>query len=108
MAGLLRDRLVMVGASITSTGDLVQSPVHGLIPGVYLHAMALDNLIYKGMDYDREPANFSLQLALLVHHLHRVGQELLDDVGFGQHARLKTKGSSDRILRIVESPHLQL
>jgi hypothetical protein len=58
VAGLLRDRLVMVGASITSTGDLVQSPVHGLIPGVYLHAMALDNLIYKGMDYDREPANF--------------------------------------------------
>ncbi|MDU1661953.1 MAG: ATP-binding protein, partial [Stenotrophomonas maltophilia] len=58
VAGLLRDRLVMVGASITSTGDLVQSPVHGLIPGVYLHAMALDNLINKGMDYDREPANF--------------------------------------------------
>lgn len=57
LADLLRDRLVMVGASITSTGDLVQSPVHGQIPGVYLHAMALDNLISKGMDYDHEPAN---------------------------------------------------
>jgi CHASE2 domain-containing sensor protein len=54
---LLRDRLVMVGASITSTGDLVQSPVHGQIPGVYLHAMALDNLITEGMDYDHEPGN---------------------------------------------------
>lgn len=57
LAELLRDRLVMVGANITSTGDLVQSPVHGQVPGIYLHAMALDNLITDGMDYDREPAN---------------------------------------------------
>lgn len=54
---LLRDRLVLVGANITSTGDLVHSPVHGKIPGVYLHAMALDNLVTLGMDYDREPAS---------------------------------------------------
>jgi CHASE2 domain-containing sensor protein len=57
VAELLRDRLVMVGASITSTGDLVESPVHGQIPGVYLHAMALDNLITRGMNYDHEPGN---------------------------------------------------
>lgn len=55
---LLRDRLVLVGARIASTGDLVESPVHGLLPGVYLHAMALDNLINAGMDYEHEPANF--------------------------------------------------
>ncbi len=55
---MLRDRLVLVGANITSTGDLVESPVHGQLPGVYLHAMALDNLINAGMDYDHEPANF--------------------------------------------------
>ncbi|MFC6339224.1 CHASE2 domain-containing protein [Pseudomonas sp. CCM 7891] len=60
IAQLLGDRLVMVGAKITSTGDLVQSPVHGLIPGVYLHAMALDNLMTKGMDYDREPGSLPL------------------------------------------------
>ena len=58
VAELLRDRLVLVGANITSTGDLVESPVHGQLPGVYLHAMALDNLINAGMDYDHEPANF--------------------------------------------------
>lgn len=52
---LLRDRQVLVGANITSTGDQVQSPVHGKIPGIYLHAMALDNLITLGMNYDREP-----------------------------------------------------
>ncbi|TYK58460.1 CHASE2 domain-containing protein [Pseudomonas synxantha] len=58
IAELLRDRLVLVGANIASTGDLVESPVHGQLPGVYLHAMALDNLINSGMDYDHEPANF--------------------------------------------------
>lgn len=57
LAELLRDRLVLVGANITSTGDLVQSPVHGKVPGIYLHAMALDNLVTKGMDYEREPAD---------------------------------------------------
>jgi CHASE2 domain-containing sensor protein len=57
LAELLNNRLVLVGANITSTGDLVQSPVHGKIPGIYLHAMALDNLINQGMHYSREPDN---------------------------------------------------
>lgn len=62
LSELLRDRLVLVGAHITSTGDLVQSPVHGKIPGVYLHAMALDNLITKGMHYDREPESLGFEI----------------------------------------------
>ncbi len=36
---------VFIGASISGSGDLVTSPVHGQLPGVYLHAMALDNLL---------------------------------------------------------------
>ena len=52
---LLEDRLVMVGASIGSAEDLVSSPVHGKLPGVYAHAMALDNLIEYGQDYITEP-----------------------------------------------------
>ncbi|MGF6693966.1 CHASE2 domain-containing sensor protein [Metapseudomonas resinovorans] len=54
---LLTDKLILVGAHITSASDLVQSPLHGKIPGIYLHAMALDNLITQGMDYDRDPSN---------------------------------------------------
>ena len=53
---MLSDKLVLVGAQITSAGDLIQTPVHGLLPGVYLHAMALDNLISYGMEYQHEPA----------------------------------------------------
>lgn len=54
---LLTNKLILVGAHITSAGDLVQSPLHGKIPGIYLHAMALDNLITLGMDYDHDPSN---------------------------------------------------
>jgi len=53
---MLSDKLVLVGAQITSAGDLIQTPVHGMLPGVYLHAMALDNLISYGMHYQHEPA----------------------------------------------------
>ncbi len=37
-------KTIMVGALIQGARDEVYSPVHGLIAGVYLHAMAFDNL----------------------------------------------------------------
>ncbi|WP_313024745.1 CHASE2 domain-containing protein [Pseudomonas lopnurensis] len=52
---LLADRLVLVGAAIASAEDLTLSPVHGQLPGVYAHAMALDNLIQYGLDYFSAP-----------------------------------------------------
>lgn len=36
---------VFIGAAIDGAGDTVVSPVHGKLPGVFLHAMALDNLL---------------------------------------------------------------
>ena len=47
---LFEGRVVMIGADIKGAPDLVQSPVHGQIPGVFLHAMALDNLLERGLD----------------------------------------------------------
>ncbi len=55
---LLSDKLVLVGAQITSAGDLTQTPVHGLLPGVYLHAMALDNLVTYHDAYQRDPDSY--------------------------------------------------
>ncbi|AFN77070.1 CHASE2 domain-containing protein [Stutzerimonas nitrititolerans] len=52
---LLADRLVLVGADIASAKDRTLSPVHGQLPGVYAHAMALDNLLQYGMDYFSTP-----------------------------------------------------
>jgi CHASE2 domain-containing sensor protein len=56
---MLSDKLVLVGAQITSAGDLTQTPVHGLLAGVYLHAMALDNLVTYHDAYQRDPQSYS-------------------------------------------------
>lgn len=50
---LIHDRIVMYGVDLQSVGDYSFSPLHGAIPGVFVHAMALDNLLaFKG-DYPR-------------------------------------------------------
>lgn len=47
----IQQKHVLIGASVAGISDTVQSPIHGDIPGVYLHAMALDNLLHFGADY---------------------------------------------------------
>ncbi len=55
---LLAGRLVMVGGQFHASNDWVESPVHGQVPGVQYHAMALDNLIEDGADYRRNANMF--------------------------------------------------
>lgn len=50
---LLRNRAVLVGASVSGIPDWQPSGVHGLVPGVVWHAMALDNLLVRGDGYLR-------------------------------------------------------
>lgn len=52
---VLRDRVVLIGAGYTGSADLVASPVHGPVPGVFLHAVALENLLSLGSRFDAEP-----------------------------------------------------
>ncbi|WDE11050.1 CHASE2 domain-containing protein [Thalassomonas haliotis] len=52
---LIKDKLVLIGTMIDSAPDLINSPVHGQVAGVYFHAMALDNLITYGEKYKRQP-----------------------------------------------------
>lgn len=54
LANALRGKIVLVGADLDGIPDLFSSPVQGDVPGVHLHAMALDNLITLGPDYFRE------------------------------------------------------
>jgi len=42
---LIRDRVVFYGTYLRGSQDVAVSPAHGRLPGVMLHAMALDNLI---------------------------------------------------------------
>jgi CHASE2 domain-containing sensor protein len=49
----LKERTVFYGAAFHLTGDRVASPVFDELPGVYLHAMAYDNLRTLEKDYKR-------------------------------------------------------
>jgi CHASE2 domain-containing sensor protein len=49
----LAGRTVLYGAGFRLTGDLVNSPVYAELPGVYLHAMAYDNLATFRRGYKR-------------------------------------------------------
>jgi CHASE2 domain-containing sensor protein len=50
---LLGGRFVMIGTNLGGGNDMVTSPVHGDIPGVFMHAMALDNLLTYNGRYKR-------------------------------------------------------
>lgn len=45
------DKFLFIGAQVSGYNDHANSPVHGLLPGVHLHAMALDNFLSYGADY---------------------------------------------------------
>lgn len=51
---IVEGSIVLVGGQIEGVQDYVVSPVHGSLPGVFFHAMALDNLITFGKSYTRE------------------------------------------------------
>ncbi|HEV7717324.1 MAG TPA: CHASE2 domain-containing protein [Steroidobacteraceae bacterium] len=48
---LLKDKAVVLGADISGIPDLIDSPVHGQIPGAVWHGMALDNLVALKSNY---------------------------------------------------------
>lgn len=47
----MKDRFLMVGAQVPGFNDFALSPVHGLVPGIQMHAMALDNLLVYQRNY---------------------------------------------------------
>lgn len=49
---ILADRLVLIGSHMRNS-DWAPTPVHGQLPGVHYHAMALDNLLEMGAGYRR-------------------------------------------------------
>lgn len=62
---LLQGKIVMYGASLSGVQDLVFTPNRDILPGVYLHAMALDNLLTWGSEY-KSPIASSLPTIGLV------------------------------------------
>lgn len=62
LEALLTDRVVLVGASHRQSADLQVIPHIGVVPGVYVHAMATDNLIEWQQNYHRPPPDGLLAL----------------------------------------------
>jgi hypothetical protein len=58
-------KIIFYGASFTGAEDAAWSPSHGRVPGVFMHAMALDNLLTLGDDYIREAEGFDPVFLLL-------------------------------------------
>jgi hypothetical protein len=50
----LRGGVVMVGTALQGSNDRVISPLHGSVPGVFMHAAALDNLLHYRDAYKRD------------------------------------------------------
>jgi CHASE2 domain-containing sensor protein len=53
MAQVLQGRVVLIGTQLSGAGDLVSTATHGQLPGVYLHATALENLLTMGSRFER-------------------------------------------------------
>lgn len=49
---ILADKLILIGSHMRNS-DWAPTPVHGQLPGVHYHAMALDNLLEMGVAYRR-------------------------------------------------------
>lgn len=59
-ARFVKDKYVMVGAELSDQLDRHPSPVHGSAPGVYVHAMALDNLLTYGERFIRRAPHWTV------------------------------------------------
>jgi hypothetical protein len=62
---ILKDKVVLLGVKVDGIDDSVETPLNGKLPGVYQHAMALDNLLKYGDDYFTRPP-FHVRLFILL------------------------------------------
>ena len=86
---------VLIGAAVAGTNDTVVSPVHGQLAGVFLHAMALDNLLaYRGAHLTIGDWDWAVQF-LLIFLCAFVG-----GIVFGESARPVTRAEAMRHLSV--------
>jgi hypothetical protein len=77
---LFKGKAVFYGANFLAGSDIIFPPTHYSLPGVYSHAMALDNLLTFGTSYKREaiPNPLPLVPRWLKAPMHRLVSELDD------------------------------
>lgn len=63
---LLQDKLVIYATNFQGLGDVIESPVHGYLPGAFLHAMAIDNLMVLGKNYTKASSSNSTFISFII------------------------------------------
>lgn len=63
---LFHDRVVLIGTRIDAVNDYALSPVNNRVPGVFVHAMALDNYLTYGRRYFHDLGFFATLFAEIV------------------------------------------
>ena len=66
----LKDRVVFFGGNLSGIQDLVFTPTREMLPGVYYHAMGLDNLLSYGRHYKSDEGTFTEKTGLHINALH--------------------------------------
>lgn len=101
-------KYLFVGAQVAGYNDYAQSPVHGRVAGVHMHAMALDNFLTYGNDY-KQSAEWTLPppRALLLPGLSAIAAVFLVHLGWNfLRARLRRRGSALRDAALRRWPGL--
>ncbi|MFC3442052.1 CHASE2 domain-containing protein [Sphingobium rhizovicinum] len=63
-SALFANKLVIIGGQFSDSNDMLATAPFDRMPGVYFHAMALDNLIERGDQYARQSEQISEHLSL--------------------------------------------
>lgn len=93
----LQGQILMVGGNLSGANDSVNSPAHHLIPGVFLHAMALDNLLTYGdaykqaLNWEMPPSGPLLWLGIATVLLVHIGRVAHDRSQIQRRLRTATK-----------------
>lgn len=100
LAKMLRGRIVLIGSG-PGVGDDHTVPGVGTVPGVAIHATALDNLLTWGTRYPRWPADFGEDWQFGPDELLKLAVLLLLPVGLTLAAkRLQTRDLSPKALAL--------
>lgn len=109
---ILTNRVVFYGANLTGVQDFVFTPNRDILPGVYYHSMAFDNLITWGEDYKSHQTGhpiFFIQILvvlpiilLAVFNQHQlIGKQRLCDITFDLSNRQTAKSTFGKFFIIT-------